>query len=83
MDRISDNELRCIGTMQMHDTTLQLYLGLLAERSENVTLKATIDALLEIAEQCVDTRTCSKGILRAMNDARLVQIKTLKGGVGK
>lgn len=34
------------------------------------SLRTALDALLEVAEQSVDTRRCSTGILRAMNDAR-------------
>ena len=33
-------------------------------------MRDALDALLEIVEQSVDTRTCSIGILRAMNTAR-------------
>lgn len=33
-------------------------------------LREALDALLEVAEQSVDTRQCSLGILRAMNQAR-------------
>ena len=33
-------------------------------------LREAVDALLEVAEQSVDTRQCSLGILRAMNQAR-------------
>ena len=37
---------------------------------ENKQLRAALDGLLEIAEQVVDTRRCSVGVLRAMNTAR-------------
>ncbi|MCC6475145.1 MAG: hypothetical protein IT514_15540 [Burkholderiales bacterium] len=33
-------------------------------------MRGALDALLEIAEQVVDTRRCSVGVLRAMNEAR-------------
>lgn len=35
-----------------------------------MSMRSALEALLEIAEQVVDTRRCSVGILRAMNDAR-------------
>lgn len=45
-----------------------------AERDEAAAqvreMRSSLEALLEVAEQSVDTRRCSTGILRAMNDAR-------------
>lgn len=48
--------------------------SLIAERDAAIrraeALREAVDALLEVAEQSVDTRQCSLGILRAMNQAR-------------
>ncbi len=38
--------------------------------AENERLRSSLDALLGVAEQVVDTRRCTPGILRAMNSAR-------------
>lgn len=44
--------------------------ALLSTARKAVRYREACEGLLEIAEQAVDTRTCSVGVLRAMNTAR-------------